>query len=70
MRTSTIKYLGDFRIFQFTSARCWQKNAKNTTETFVYYIDNGFGMPQHFPKGYDLVFLPKLYCLLIIHFNG
>ena len=35
-------------------------SAKNTAEdsakTFVYYTVNGFSIPQHFAKSYDLVF--------------
>ena len=30
--------------------------AKDLGETFVYYINNGFGIPWQFSKGYDLVF--------------
>ena len=30
--------------------------AKDSIDTFVYYISNGFGIPWHFAKGYDLVF--------------
>ena len=33
-------------------------------DTFVYYVGNGFGMPQHFAKGYDLIF--KQLRLLVI----
>ena len=32
--------------------------------TFAYYVGNGFGMPQHFAKGYDLIF--KQLRLLVI----
>ena len=54
-----------------------KKTAKDSAENFTYYIDNGFCVPQHFAKGYDLVFqqfrlivIPKLYCLLITHLKG
>ena len=29
---------------------------EDSAETFLYYVDNGFGIPPHFAKGYDLVF--------------
>ena len=53
-----------------------KKTADDSIDTFVYYLGNGFGMHQHFAKGYDLVFkqlrqlvLPK-FCLLMKHLNG
>ena len=33
-----------------------QKTTKDSAETFVYYVSNGFGIPWHFAKGYDLFF--------------
>ena len=33
-----------------------KKTAEDSAETFVYYVSNGFGIPQHFAKGSDLVF--------------
>ena len=63
LSTSAIKCPGDFRIFQFAWAICLQKKkkkkkktAKDSSETFVNYVDNGFGIPHNFDKGYDLVF--------------
>ena len=32
-----------------------QKTAEDSIDTIVYYLSNGFGMPRHFAKGYDLV---------------
>ena len=32
------------------------KNCQDPAETFVYDVDNGFGIPQHFAKDYDLAF--------------
>ena len=54
-----------------TSAK---KPAKYSAETFAYYVGNGFAIPRHFAKSYDLFFLrllvlPKLYYLLITHLN-
>ena len=54
---SAIKCQDDSRISQFALAMHQQKNiAKDSAETFVYYVGNGFGMPRHFAKGYDLGF--------------
>ena len=33
-----------------------KKTAEDSAETFAYYINNGFGIPRHFDKSYDLVF--------------
>ena len=53
-----IKSWGSFRIFYFPSAIHWQKNfAEDLAEIFVYYLSNGFDIPWHFVKGYDLFFL-------------
>ena len=52
--TSTIKYQGDFKSFQFALKIYQQKTAEDSSEIFVYYVGNGFDMPQHFTKGYDL----------------
>ena len=52
-----IKCHSDFRIFQFVPTKRRQKGtAEDSAETFVYYVGNGFGIPQNFAKGYDLVF--------------
>ena len=32
------------------------KTAEDSIDIFAYYLGNGFGMPRHFAKGYDLVF--------------
>ena len=52
---SAIKCYDKFRIFEFAMAMHQQKKKKKKTaedlsETFVYRIRNGFGMPQHFTK--------------------
>ena len=60
LSTLAIKCWDDFKIFQFAAAVRRQKKQKKTTEdsidTFLYFVDNGFGMPRHFAKDYDLVF--------------
>ena len=59
LTTSAIKCRGKFRIFQFASAMRWQKKkktAKDLTETSVYHVGSGYGIPRHFAKDYDLVF--------------
>ena len=33
-----------------------KKTAEDLAETFAYHIGNGFDIPQHFAKDYDLVF--------------
>ena len=33
-----------------------KKTAEDLAETFAYHIGNGFNIPQHFAKDYDLVF--------------
>ena len=33
-----------------------KETAKGLAGTFVYHISNGFNIPPHFAKGYDLVF--------------
>ena len=38
------------------SAKKKKKTAGNLSETFVYHVRYGFGMPQHFTKDCDLVF--------------
>ena len=50
------KSQGDIRFFQFALEIHWQTTVENSAETFVYYVSNGFGIPQHFAKGSDLVF--------------
>ena len=51
------KCQGKFRIFQFVSTMRWQKIiAKGLAETCVYHVSNGFSIPWHFAKDYDLVF--------------
>ena len=32
------------------------KTAEDSIDIFAYYLGNGFGMPRHFAKGYDLIF--------------
>ena len=55
------KYVSNemLRRFQNFSACLCNVPAKNTAqdsaETCAYYGSNGFGMPQHFSKGYDLI---------------
>ena len=49
----------DFRMFQFAPANMLakkkkKKTAEDSAKTFVYYVGNGFGIPRHFVKGYDL----------------
>ena len=71
-----IKCQGKFIIFQFASAMHQQKNCLGLRRNFCIFVGNGFGIPQHFAKGYDLFFqqliliLPVLYCLLVVHLNG
>ena len=36
-----------------TSAK---ETAKDSAETFIYYVGNGFGIPRHIAKGYGLLF--------------
>ena len=46
-----------FQTFQFASAIPPQKKTdEDSTETFIYYFGNDFGMPPHFGQGCDLVF--------------
>ena len=33
-----------------------KKTDEDSTETFIYYFGNDFGMPRHFGQGCDLVF--------------
>ena len=33
-----------------------KKTTEDLADTFVYHIGNGFGIPRHFAKDYDLVF--------------
>ena len=33
-----------------------KETAKDSAETCLYYVNNGFGIRQHFTKGYDFVF--------------
>ena len=62
---SNAKYVGNkiprqFHNFFSLPQQCCQKkkkkNVKDSVETFVYYIGNGFSIPRHFAKDYDLVF--------------
>ena len=46
---------------------CRQKTAKNLAEAFVYHVGNGLDIPQHFAKGYDLVWYSLFY---LTHVNG
>ena len=34
-----------------------QKAVKDSAETFVYHVSNGFGIPQHFAKDYNFCFV-------------
>ena len=43
-------------FFSFPRQYVGKKIAEDEAETFVYYIGNGFRIPRHFAKGYDLVF--------------
>ena len=59
LSTLAIKCWDDFKIFQFAAAMLRKKNKKTTEDSidsFLYFVDNGFGMPRHFAKGYELVF--------------
>ena len=57
LSTLAIKCQDDFRIFQFASAiHQQQKKAQDSAEAIEYYLGNGFSIPQHFAKGYDLFF--------------
>ena len=57
LRKSAIKCRGNFRTLQFASGmRRQKKTAKDSAQTFVHYVGNGFGIPRNFAKGYDLVF--------------
>ena len=65
LRNSDAKYVGNnmprrFQNFSVclgnNSAKKKKKNAEDSAETFVHYIGNGFGIPRHFTKGYDLFF--------------
>ena len=44
-------------FFNFPQQYIGKKTVEDSAETFVYYLNNGVGMPQHFAKDYDLVFL-------------
>ena len=58
LSTLTIKCQSNFRIFYFASAIRQQKNCQRLpkTDTFVYYVGNGFNIPRYFAKGYGLIF--------------
>ena len=43
-------------FFSLPRQHIGKKTALDSTENFVYYINNGIGIPQHFAKGSDLVF--------------
>ena len=45
--TSAIKYWGYFRIFQFALAISRKETAKDSAETFVYYVSNGLNIPWY-----------------------
>ena len=53
---SAIKCQDDFRIFQFASAIRWQKKLPRTQQNLCILHRFGFGIPQHFATGCDLVF--------------
>ena len=63
LRMSTTKCSNDSRIFQFASAisRQKKKTAKDSAETFVYYVSNSYDIPRYFPKGYRLIFKKSAY---------
>ena len=44
------------KFFSLPRQSVGKKTAEDSIDTFVYYLGNGFGMPRHFAKGYDLVF--------------
>ena len=67
LSTLAIKCRGDFNIFQFASATRRQKTAEDSTDTFVYYVCNGLGMPRHFAKGFDLIF-KQLRLLVLLNY--
>ena len=58
LQNSCAKYAGNKMQRQFQNfSFCLSYMCGNTSvETFVYYVSNGFGIPWHFVKGYDLVF--------------
>ena len=63
LQNSFAKYIGKkcqdkFRIFFSLPRQCVGKKitAKDLAETSVYHVSNGFGIPWHFAKDYDLVF--------------
>ena len=51
-----IKVRGISEFFSFPWQYIDKKTAEDSAETYVYYVSNGFGIPQHFAKGTDLVF--------------
>ena len=54
-----IKYQDNFIIFSVYLSNVVKKKKKNvedSVETLVYYVGNGFSIPRHFAKDYDLVF--------------
>ena len=79
LQNSDAKYVSNKMLWQFQNfsvcltSTLAEKSAKDSAETFAYYVGNGFAKPWHFAKGSDLVFqqlrlfvLPKLYYLFII----
>ena len=61
LQNSGVKYVGyqmprQFQNFSVCFGNTSAKKTAEDSETFVYYVDNGFGIPRHFAKGYDLVF--------------
>ena len=79
LQNSDAKYVSNKMLWQFQNfsvcltSTLAEKSAKDSAETFAYYVGNGFAKPWHFAKGSDLVFqqlrlfvLRKLYYLFII----
>ena len=61
-----IKCQGKFIIFQFASAMHQQKNCLGLRRNFCIFVGNGFGIPQHFAKGYDLFFQQLILILPVL----
>ena len=45
-----------FQTFSLPRQYIGKKPAKDSAETFEYYVKNGFSLPQDFANGYDLFF--------------
>ena len=55
LRNSDAKYIGNKMLGQ-KKKYVGKITAKESAESFLCYVGNSFGIPQHFAKGYDLVF--------------